>query len=354
MRKKITTAFMASITAFGIHAAGATSTQPEQTVAAKPALTFNAIAYLAGHGGHLSAIDLRVMKSPDDLAKGRVVVIEAGKKPEGVTAGMPPEETGKASINLSQALAVAGDKEILVAATSTGDVYTTALASGERQGPIKAGQQFGGAVTGPDGAVYLADMADGHLSVFDAQQLKTVDRILAGKALRGIQWTANGKKAYITDLAANAVYVYDWTTRTKTREITSPDLTFIHQARITPDSEELWIAIPSGDKPGQPPNRKNQVLIIDTGRDEIVRRIILPESVRPKDFAFSPDNRYAFLSSQTVGNDSVLHVMDRKDYSLITQISACADCHFKNKISMPAMNDQELLCGLVIDWNPGR
>ena len=43
-------------------------------------LTFNATAYVAGHGGHLAVIDMNTMASPTDMEKGRIV-LTATKRP---------------------------------------------------------------------------------------------------------------------------------------------------------------------------------------------------------------------------------------------------------------------------------
>ncbi|MGB9600151.1 MAG: hypothetical protein ACPL7I_06330 [Myxococcota bacterium] len=39
-------------------------------------LSFKGTAYIAGHGGHLTVIDLNTIKPPTDIEKGRIVVTE--------------------------------------------------------------------------------------------------------------------------------------------------------------------------------------------------------------------------------------------------------------------------------------
>ncbi len=331
----------------------AVAVEKSPAIEAKRKPTFNAIAYIAGHGGHLAIIDLRTMNPPVDADSERVVLTEAGSEMEGVIAGMSFEEVKKSGGSHGQALIKEGGDKVLVAGTLNGDVYKVNLTTGKKEGPFQVGQKFCGAITGPDGNIYFEDMADGHVYVWDAKTLKTVDKMPVGKAVCGIQWTKNLKKAYITDMPTGIVYVYDWTTKKEIKQITSPEMTFIHQARMTPDGKELWVSAPNEFDPGlKPGTHKSQVVIIDTDKDVISKRIILPPTIRPHDFAFTDDGKYAFLSSRTYSDDSLLNVMDRKDFSLVTQVSACYECHKANDVEVEIDAGSPLLCGIEIDWNP--
>lgn len=326
-----------------------------KVVTAAKAPTFNGIAYIAGHGGHLAIIDMRTMKSPMDMEKGRIVLTEAGSEMEGKIAGMSFEEVKKAGGTHGQALVKEKGRKVLVAGTLSGDIYKVDLASGKKEGPFKVGEKFCGAIVGPDGNIYLQDMANGNVYIWDSNKLKTVDKMPVGKAVCGIQWTKNNKKAYITDMPTGVVYVYDWTTKKKIKEISSPEMTFIHQARMTPDGKYLWVSAPNEFDPGlKPGTHKSQVIIIDTNKDKIVKRIVLPDNVRPHDFAFTKDGKYAFLSSRTYGDDSTLNVMDMKNYNIVESVSACVGCHKSAGVQVKVDKGSPLLCGVEIDWNPGK
>lgn len=314
--------------------------------------TFNATAYIAGHGGHLAIIDMKTMKAPVDVEKERIVLSEAGSEMEGKIAGMSFEETKKAGGSHGQELITENGKKVIVAGTLAGNVYKVDLASGKKEGPIKVGEKFCGAIAGPDGNIYFEDMADGHIYVWDAKTLKTVDKMPVGKALCGIQWTKNKKKAYISDMPTGVVYVYDWKKKKEIKQITSPEMTFIHQVRMTPDGKELWVSAPNEFDPGlKPGTHKSQVVVIDTKKDAIVKRIILPDNVRPHDFAFSKDGKYAFLSSRTYGDDSTMNIMDMKNYNLVGKVSACLACHKATGVEVKIDKGSPLLCGITVDWH---
>ena len=318
-------------------------------------VTFNGIAYIAGHGGHIAIIDMRTMKSPTDIEKDRIVLTEAGSEMEGKIAGMSFEEVKKAGGTHGQAIIAEKGKKILVAGTLNGDVYKIDLSTGKKEGPFKVGEKFCGAILGPDGNIYFQDMANGNVYVWNAKTLKTVDKMPVGKAVCGIQWTKNHKKAYITDMPTGTVYVYDWKTKKKIKDITSPEMTFIHQTRMTPDGKYLWVSAPNEFDPGlKPGTHKSQIIIIDTKKDEIIKRIVLPDNVRPHDFAFTKDGKYAFISSRTYGDDSTLDVMDLRNADIVRQVSACASCHKPNGIEVKIDKGSPLLCGLEIDWHPAK
>lgn len=315
--------------------------------------TFNAVAYIAGHGGHLAIIDLRTLKPPVDVDKDRIVLTEAGSEMEGKIAGMSFEAIKKAGGSHGQAITKEGDKKYLVAGTLGGDVYKIDMATGKKEGPVKVGEKFCGAILGQNGHIYFEDMANGKVYEFDSKTMKTVDAMPVGKAVCGIQWTKNNKKAYISDMPTGTVYVMDWATKKVIKEITSPEMTFLHQVRMTPDGKELWVSAPNEYDPGlKPATHRSQVVIIDTEKDEISKRILLPKGNSPHDFAFTADGKYAFLSSRTYGNDSVLNIIERKDFLQVAQVSACYACHKANDIEVEMDNASPLLCGIEIDWNP--
>ncbi len=332
-------------------AAEATVINAKEVPAAKIP-TFDATAYIAGHGGHLAIINMKTMAAPTDIEKDRIVLTEAGSEMEGKVAGMSFEQVKKAGGSHGQALVTEKGHKILVAGTLAGNVYKIDLTTGKKEGPIKVGEKFCGAILGPDGNVYFEDMADGNVYVWDSKTLKTVDKMPVGKAVCGIQWTKNNKKAYITDMPTGIVYVYDWTTKKEIKQIKSPEMTFIHQARMTPDGKYLWVSAPNefGPELGER-TRKSQVIIIDTAKDEVVKRIVVPDTISPHDFAFSKDGKYAFLASRTYGDDSTLNIMDMKNNNLVGKVSACAGCHKAYGIEVKIDKGSPLLCGVEIDWH---
>ncbi len=363
MAKRLSVVFILFLAVVGYMVVNSTrvaATNEPQVVEAKVVKaakepTFNAVAYIAGHGGHIAVIDMRTMKSPTDMEKGRIVLTEAGSEMEGKIAGMSFEEVKKAGGTHGQALLDKKGKKVLVAGTLNGNVYKIDLASGKKEGPFKVGEKFCGTIVGPDGKIYLEDMANGKVYVWDADKLKTVDEMPVGKAVCGIQWTKNNEKAYITDMPTGTVYVYDWKTKKKVKEITSPEMTFIHQARLTPDKKYLWVSAPNEFDPGlKPGTHKSQVIVIDTKTDEIVKRIVLPDNVRPHDFAFTKDGKYAFLSSRTYGDDSTLNVVDMKSLNIVRSVSACASCHKEAGITVKVDKGSPLLCGIEVDWSPSK
>ncbi len=317
---------------------------------------FDGVAYIAGHGGHLAILDLRTMKSPTDPEKDRIVLTEAGSEMEGVIAGMDFEKVKKAGGTHGQALVTENGKKYLIAGTLNGDVYKVDLATDKKvAGPIKVGEKFCGAILGPDGNIYFEDMADGDVYIFDPVKLKPVDKMPIGKAVCGIQWTHNAKKAYITDMPTGSVFVYDWATKKRIKTITSPHMTFIHQARMTPDGRYLWVSAPNEYDPGlKPGTHRSQVIVIDTKKDAIAERLILPNNIRPHDFAFTPDGKYALLSSRTYGNDSEVNVVNIKKNAIVETVSVCNSCHQPNGVEVRIDKGSPLLCGITVDWHPGK
>jgi DNA-binding beta-propeller fold protein YncE len=314
----------------------------------------NGTAYIAGHGGHLAIVDLATMRPPTE-EKDRIVITDAGGELEGVTAGMTLDEGHKNPGGGSHGSALVG--KTLVVGLLNGKVVNYDIATGKKAAAIDVGKKFCDVIVGPDGLLYMEDMADGHVYVWDAKGMKLVDKMPIGAAVCGIAWTKNNEKAYISDMPLGIVYVLDWKTKKKIGEIKDEAMTFIHQIKMAPDGQHLWVTAPNEFGPLGPgkPNlgarsQKPQIVIIDTKTDKVVEKIVLPDDVNLHDVEFSPDGKTALLPARTYGNDSILAVMNMADKKITKRVSLCLGCHTKEKIEVTMDNKSPLLCGIVVDW----
>jgi len=304
-------------------------------------------AFIAGHGGHLAVIDLATLKEPTDLEKGRIVISEAGSEMEGVIAGMQFEEVKKGGGTHGGALT----EGKLVVGLLNGNVVVHDMKTGKNSKPMAVGKKFCDAIVGPDGNIYLEDMADGHVYVWDPKGMKTVDKIPVGASVCGIAWTKNADKAYVSDMPQGKIFVLDWKTKKTIKEISDPEMTFIHQIKMAPDGHSLWVSAPNEFDPGlKPPTHKSQIVVIDTKKDEVVDHIVLPDGVFPHDFEFSPDGKTALLASRTYGADSELILMDYKTKKVTERVSACEACHKQYGIEVKIDKGSPLLCGIEVAW----
>lgn len=310
-------------------------------------------AYIAGHGGHLAVVDLATLREPTDSDKDRIVITEAGSEMEGQIAGMDFEKTKAGGGSHGAALV---DKHLFVGLLN-GKVVDYDIATGKKSAPMDVGKKFCDVIVGPDGLLYMEDMADGHVYVWDAKGMKTVDKMPMGAAVCGIAWTKNKEKAYISDMPLGIVYVVDWKTKKKIAEIKDEGMTFIHQITMAPDGEHLWVTAPNEfgvQGPGKPNlgprSQKPQIVIIDTKTDKVSERIVLPDDVNLHDVEFSPDGKTALLPARTYGNDSILAVMDMATKKITKKVSLCYACHSKEGVEVEMDNKSPLLCGIVVDW----
>ena len=310
-------------------------------------------AYISGHGGHLAIIDLSTMREPTDSDKDRIVITEAGSEMEGKIAGMDFEKTKAGGGSHGSALV----GKTLVVGLLNGKVVNYDLATGKKSAPMDVGKKFCDVVVGPDGKMYMEDMADGHVYVWDSQAMKLVDKMPVGAAVCGIAWTKNMEKAYISDMPLGVIHVLDWKTKKEIKTITDEGMTFIHQVKMAPDGEHLWVTAPNEfgvQGPGKPNlgprSQKPQIVIIDTKTDKVVEKIVLPDDVNLHDVEFSPDGKTALLPARTYGNDSILAVMDVATRKIEKRASLCYSCHKKEGIEVTMDNKSPLLCGIVVDW----
>ena len=315
----------------------------------------NGTAYIAGHGGHLAIVDLATMREPTNEKTDRIVITDAGGELEGVTAGMTLDEGHKNPGGGSHGSALVG--KTLVVGLLNGKVVNYDIATGKKSAPMDVGKKFCDVVVGPDGLLYMEDMADGNVYVWDAKGMKLVDKMPVGAAVCGIAWTKNNEKAYISDMPLGVVHVLDWKTKKKITEIKDAGMTFIHQIKMAPDGQHLWVTAPNEfgvQGPGKPNlgprSQKPQIVIIDTNTDKVSEKIILPDDVNLHDVEFSPDGKTVLLPARTYGNDSILVVMDYATKKITKRVSLCYACHKKAGVEVTMDNKSPLLCGIVVDW----
>jgi DNA-binding beta-propeller fold protein YncE len=335
-------------TAGAMLVAGAAATAAEEA-------KLNGTAYIAGHGGHLAVIDLATLRVPTDVDKDRIVITDAGGELEGKVAGLTLDKAHPKPGGGSHGSALVG--KTLVVGLLNGKVVNYDITSGKKSAPLDVGQKFCDVIVGPDGLLYMEDMADGHVYVWDAKGLKLVDKMPVGAAVCGIAWTKNIDKAYISDMPLGVVHVLDWKTKKEIKTITDPAMTFIHQIKMAPDGEHLWVTAPNEfgpQGPGQPNlgprSQKPQIVIIDTKTDKVVEKIVLDDDVNLHDVEFSPDGKTALLPARTYGNDSILAIMDMGTKKVTKKVSLCLGCHKKEGVEVTMDNKSPLLCGIVVDW----
>jgi DNA-binding beta-propeller fold protein YncE len=313
----------------------------------KPAL--KGVAYISGEGGHLAVIDLSTLKEPTDLETDRIVITGAGTEMEGVIAGTEFEKVKEGGG--THGAAFTQDKSKLIVGLLNGDIVTYDLKTKEKSEPVKVGQKFCDSVVGPDGNIYLQDMADGNVYVWDPKGMKLVEKIPVGASVCGIAWTKNMDKAYVSDMPQGIVFVLDWKTKKTIKQIKDPEMTFIHQVQMAPDGRHLWVAAADEYDPGlKPGTHKGQMVVIDTGTDKVVDHIVMPDDLRPHDVSFSPDGNTALIAARTYKGDSVLVVMDQKSHAVEKTVSACASCHTKYGVNVQIAEGNPNLCGILVNW----
>ena len=320
---------------------------------AEDAAKLNGTAYIAGHGGHLAIVDLSTMREPTDPDKDRIVITEAGSEMEGKIAGMDFEKTKAGGGSHGSALM----GKTLVVGLLNGKVVNYDIATGKKSAPMDVGKKFCDVVVGPDGLLYMEDMADGNVYVWDSKGMKLVDKMPIGAAVCGIAWTKNNEKAYISDMPLGLIHVIDWKTKKEIKTITDEGMTFVHQIKMDPDGRHLWVTAPNEfgvQGPGKPNlgprSQKPQIVIIDTETDKVSEKIILPDDVNLHDVEFSPDGKTVLLPARTYGNDSILVVMDYATKKIQKRVSLCYGCHKKEGVEVTMDNKSPLLCGIVVDW----
>ncbi len=330
-------------------------------------LTLSGTAYIAGEGGHLAVVDLEAFTK--DAAtyipkRVRPKGLYGGSETAGVLAGMDIGEMTGEGMPVRQGgthgAALLADKETLVVGTLGGQVYEVNLKTKKTTGPVDVGIKFCDAMLGPDGKVYLEDMADGNIYVYDPDTGTTADIIPTGdnndaiSSVCGIDWLDDGTML-ITDMPSGIVYHID----AEGNVLGSLNVgTFIHQATLTTDKKEFWVSAPDefnvpvngldgwSINPGASGGHKPGISIVDPATMTEITRIETP-NLYSHDIEFTPDGKYALISARDYMDGGWLMVMDTESHEVLLKGEVCRKCHMDAGIELEAGTVK--LGGIVID-----
>jgi len=285
-------------------------------------------AFIQGHGGHVAVLDLDT---------GTLSRIDHGKP--------------------SDALNLSPDNKTLYMFSLDGFSSEVDLTTGKVSEWKQLGLKHCGSANAPDGTVWVSDMKDGAIYVYDPKTKKLADRIDVSKSVCGIDFSKDGKLAYASDMPGGFVSIIDVASKKVIGKVSGVG-EFIHRARLTPDGKELWQSNGRELKDGKgffsqdEPDTYGNVIVIDTATNKIKETVKIGGN--PHDVVFSPDGKYALVGSRQipVREDSSLVVVDTESKQIVREYSLCQPCHAKMGIQIPLDKDngRAFLCAVDVAW----
>lgn len=285
-------------------------------------------AYFQTHGGHVAILDLET---------GTLDRIVHGKP--------------------SDALTVSKDGKKLYIFSLDGFSAEVDLASGKVSDWQPLGKKHCGSMIAPDGTVWVSDMKDGAVYIYDPKTKKLADRIEVSKSICGIDFSKDGKLAYVSDMPGGFVSIIDVKEKKIISKISSVG-EFIHRARVNPAGTELWQSNGRELKEGnaffnqEDPDSYGNVVVIDLKTNAVKRTISIGGN--PHDVTFSADGKTAFVASRQmpVRDDSALVAVDVETGVVTQSWAVCKPCHASMGVTIPADKDggRPFLCAVDIAW----
>ncbi|QWR77511.1 hypothetical protein [Candidatus Magnetomonas plexicatena] len=290
------------------------------------------VAYIQGHGGHIAVLD---------LATGNVARFVHGKP--------------------SDALILSKDEKTIYAFSLDGNSKEIDIATGKQTEWQKLGKKHCGTAMAPDGTIWVSDMADGNVYIYDTKTHKLKDSFNVSKSICGITFSKDGKLAYVSDMPGGFISIVDVATKKVTGKITGAGA-FIHRSRVNPAGTELWQSDGAELKDGKPAGVgytdaggiPGSVTIADLKTNKIVDTLLIGGN--PHDIDFSPDGKYALVVTRQLPEreDSAVVVIDTKTKRVVKQYSACQKCHGALGLKIDAKHEdggKAFLCAIQVNWN---
>lgn len=319
MRKNFITFVAVSLAVFGLIVFGAT---------AAVATPDDGTAYVQTHGGHVAILD---------MATGKLSRIWHGKP--------------------SDALTLSADGKSIYIFSLDGHSAEINIASGDVSEWKQLGKKHCGSMIAPDGTVWVSDMKDGAIYVYDPKTKKLADKIPVSKSICGIDFSKDGKLAYASDMPGGFVSVIDVKKKKVISKISGAG-EFIHRARVNPAGTELWQSNGRELKDGEgffsqdEPDTYGNVTVLDLKTNKVKRTIAIGGN--PHDVTFSKDGKLAYVASRQipVRDDSALVVVDTESGTIVRTYSLCKPCHSSMGVEIPLDKDngRAFLCAVDIAW----
>lgn len=288
------------------------------------------IAYVQGHGGHIAVVDLKT---------GEVGRIVHGKP--------------------SDALTVSEDGKTLYVFSLDGFSKQINVETGKQTKWKKLGKKHCGSAIAPDGTIWVSDMADGHVYVYDPKTEKLVDSFPVSKSICGISFSKDGKLAYVSDMPGGFISIIDVAKKKVTKKISQAG-TFIHRHAINPDGTEIWQSDGKELDKGQPvgvgyadgAGKPGTVNIMDVKTGALKDSILVGGNVH--DVYFKPEGDYAMVATRQLPEhtDSAIAVVEVNSKRVVKMYSACKKCHGALGVDVSEKVDggRPFLCAIEVDW----
>lgn len=190
----------------------------------------------------------------EEPARIAVVDLKQGKKLREIVGG--PETEGIEFSNDGSKLIITNeaDNTITVHDLKTGELLKTIPTHehGDRPRGIKSA---------PDGSTYVSTLEFGNNFLVLDSEFNVVRTVATGAAPYGIAYNRAGDMIYVAAGKAKTLEVYDAKTYEKIKEVATGDRCW--HFTFTPDDKEIMLAC----------GRSNEVLVIDTAKLEVTKRI---------------------------------------------------------------------------------
>ena len=111
--------------------------------------------------------------------------------------------------------------------------------------------------------VYVVNKSADSISILNAATLEVGHTVAVGGNPHELAIAPDGSKAYVANAGGNSISVVDLETYTETKKIASPDLSFPHGIVFTPDSRYALVTS----------ERAQKIVVIDVAADEAIRSI---------------------------------------------------------------------------------
>lgn len=288
------------------------------------------MAYIQTHGGHVAVVD---------LSTGETKRIVHGKPADAVT--------------------VSEDGKMMYVFSLDGHAKEINLQTGKQTEWMKLGLKHCGSNTAPDGTIWVSDMKDGSIYIYDPKKKKLADKIKVSKSICGVFFSKDGKTAYASDMPGGFITIINVKKKKIVGKIEGVG-NFLHRARINPKGNEIWQADGSEKRAGKPAgvgyaeagSIPGGIAIVDVKSGKVKDFVITGGNAHDVDF--TPDGKYALAAVRQMPEreDSAIIVIDTKTKRVVKMYSACKKCHGAIGLEIPEAKDggKAFLCALDVNW----
>lgn len=192
-------------------------------------------------------------------------------------------------------------RELYVACEGSGTVIVVDVLKRGKAAEIKVGGQATDVAFSPDGSrAYVSNRLDDTVSVIDVASRKVVGTLAVGDEPHGVLTDVTGSRLYVLNTSSDSISIFDTKEGKEIKRIAASRSPW--SLSLSPDRKRIFVSNTLSRVVKFREASVSEVTVIDTEREIVEDRYLLPEANNAQGIAWHPGGQFAFVTLMRTKN----------------------------------------------------